>query len=223
MIKTNEIVNHLVRYFSDGQPELEAEAMSPQVEELVNQLGNFVGKRMQDHPPFKEVWEGFVDNPGVYTTFLVIALESLFNKEPDVYHRVNHLLEKITDAKVITAEKGLLVKKIDIEVQDEDKRLIPEDDSFPIVLIGNGQDGNSQQKDDKSIEDNQIVLGPSSLMVQKSSEIIYSPARETKLPFMFMSLGNLLDTSENLSLEDRQAIETHLDNIRFLVTEVKNS
>jgi hypothetical protein len=207
---TNEIVNHLARYFVSNKTEINKEPLPPKVVELVGQLDDFLGNRLRENPPFREVWDGFVNDPEVYATFLVVALESIFNTDRTVHQRVDHLLEKIRITGFRTSSDELNLLDIDTDSQYGDFGWTSDVDNHSIVLIGNQRD---QFPKINNLNGGKALTDGSSsaLMIRRNSEIVNLPIQETKLPFMFMSLGQLLDSSDDLSFDDKLEIEEHLN------------
>ncbi|MCB2209882.1 hypothetical protein KQH62_03205 [bacterium] len=211
-----EIVNYLVRHYKKDDPEIEAE--SAQVDDLAADLGEMIGDRLEGDTPYGETWDAFLADPEANSYELTGALEAVFEAEPGMRERVDGYMQKITAIEVTTDEDSYVPSEIEEDLQIESGEVVG-DEPENSVLIAEGQQeknppvylyGNARAGVE-TVEDTPVS---NPFMVGDNAEIIYVPTEEMRFPQMFMHLGRLSETSEDLEQDDKEKLAANLTMIR---------
>ncbi len=222
MRTTSEIVNYLTRHYQQQRGDREPDLLPEQINDLLEQMGDFLAHRLEEDTPYQGVWNEFKQAPEDQGASLTGALEALFEAQPGVRDRVNGFMQKITALEAQNSDLEYTEKDIEDKIQSEPGALIPgEDESSeiqadrkveknpPAFLYGNERPG--YESDRQAPVSNEFMVG-------KNAQIIYTPSEEMQFPFMFMRLGQLTERSQELTLQEKQIVQENLQEIRFELT-----
>lgn len=222
MRTTSEIVNYLTRHYQQQSGAIEEDLLPEQINNLVVQMGEFLAVRLEEDTPHKVVWDEFTENPEDNAASLSGVLEALFEAQPSVRERVNGFMQAITALEAKNSDMEYTPVDVEDKLQSETDALISEDGepsdiladqkvekNPPAYLYGNERQG--YESDREAPISNEFMVG-------ENAQIIYVPSEEMQFPFMFMHLGQLTETSQELNHHEKQVVQNNLEEIRFELT-----
>lgn len=223
MRTTAEIVNYLTRHYQEKSGQTEENLLPEKVDDLVQQMGEFLSERLEEDTPHKVVWVDFIEEPEDNAASLAGILEALFEAQPAVRERVDGFMQAVTALEVKQSDLEFTETDIEDTIRSEPGALVSDEAENSAILA----DSKTEQNPPAYLYDNERAgfesdrQAPVSkpFMVGKNAQIIYVPTEKIQFPFMFMHLGRLSETSEKLSLEEKQIVQENLEEIRFQLTE----
>lgn len=223
MRTTTEIVNYLTRHFQEKKGQTEENLLPEEIDDLVQQMGDFLAERLEEDTPHKVVWEDFSEEPEDNAASLAGILEALFEAQPAVRERVDGFMQAVTAHEVKQSDHEYTPEQIEDSLESEPGGLVSDEAEDSAILA----DSKTEQNPPAYLYDNERAgfesdrQAPVSkpFMVGKNAQIVYVPSENIQFPFMFMHLGKLSETSEKLSLDEKQIIQENLKEIRFQLTE----
>jgi hypothetical protein len=215
---TSEIVNYLTRHYQEQAGKIEENLLPEQINDLAQQMGEFLAERLEEDTHHKVVWADFIENPEENAASVSGILEALFEAQHAVRDRVDGFMQAITALEAKNSDLDYTELEIEDKLISEPGDLIPEEGETsaiqadrkveknpPAFLYGNEQEG---------VESDRQAPVSKEFMVGKNAQIIYFPSEEMQFPFMFMQLGQLTDRSKDLMLHDKQIVQENLEEIR---------
>ena len=222
MRTTSEIVNYLTRHYQQQAGQIEEDLLPDQINDLVLQMGDFLAERLEEDTPHQAIWDEFAQAPQDNAASISGVLEALFEAQPAVRERVNGFMQAVTALEVKNSDREYTEQDIEDKLQLEPGVLIPEEGETadiladrkveknpPAFLYGNERPG--YESDRKAPVSKEFMVG-------KNAQIIYVPSEEMQFPFMFMRLGQLSESSQELTLQEKQIVQENLQEIRFELT-----
>ena len=222
MRTTSEIVNYLTRHYQQEAGEIEKDLLPDKVNDLVQQMGEFLAERLAEDTPHQAVWDDFKKAPEDNAASVSGILEALFEAQPAVRERVNGFMQAVTAIEAKNSDREYTEHDIEDKLQSEPGVLVPEagetsdiladrkvEKNPPAFLYGNERQG---------YESDRQAPVSKEFMVGKNAQIIYVPSEEMQFPFMFMRLGQLTDSSQELTLQEKQIVQENLEEIRYELT-----
>lgn len=219
MRTANEIVNYLVRHYQEKTGKVPENLLPDQIDDLVDQMGHMLEKRMEEDTPYKNVWEDFKDQPQENATYLAGALEPLFEAEPAVRERVDGFMRKITAIEVEESDHSYTEQEIESDLKSEPGGLTPDDGKKSAILADKAVEknppaylyGNEQQNYESARQ--MPVSKP--FMVGKNAQIVFVPDTNVSLPGLLEHFGDLVNTAKDLDENLKQSIQEYLETIQF--------
>ncbi len=219
MKTANEIVNYLQRHFQQEQGETPPVPLSPKIDDLTADMGEFIKERLEEDTPHKVIWTDFTQSPVENSASLAGILEALFEAQPGVRERVEGFMQSITAIEAAESERETVQKETAEEsLKARAGALVPDEGEASAKLADGPQEKtppaylyDNERAGYETVED-PPVSNP--FLVGDNAQIIYLPEEEMQFPFMFMHLGRLSSTSEDLSLDEKEKIQGYLDEIR---------
>lgn len=219
MKTANEIVNYMQRHYRQQRGESLAVPLSPKIDDLVGDMGEFLSQRLEEDTPHKAIWPDFTQSPVDNAASLAGILEALFEAQPGVRERVDGFMQAITALEAEESEREFGKKEVlEDSLEARAGAIVPDEAEGSAKLADGRQEKNppaylydNARAGFENVED-KPVSNP--FMVGKDAQIIYLPEEEMKFPFMFMQLGRMSATSEDLSQVEKQTIQEHLEEIR---------
>lgn len=222
MRTTSEIVNYLTRYYQERTGQTEENLLPEKVDDLVQQMGEFLEERLEEDTPHKAIWDAFVEEPEDNAASLAGILEVLFEAQPGVRERVDGFMQAVTAYEVDQSETKLTEEKIEDSLEAEAGGLVPDDGENSAILADVEGEKNPPAylygNERAGFESDRQAPVSKPFMVGKNAQIVYVPSEKIQFPFMFMHLGRLSENSEKLSLEEKQIMQENLEEIRFQLT-----
>ena len=225
MKTASEIVDYLVRHYQQNSEVDQEDLLLAQVDDLVHDMGELLAKRLQEDTPYTAVWEIFTQSPNEYSDSLIGILEALFEAQPGLYERVESFMEKITAIEAENADEEFTPENIESDLQLEPGGIVDRNSETseaqvdreikknpPIYLYSNEREG--VESDCQAPISKPFIVG-------ENAQIIYAPTEKVQFPSMFMHLGRITETAEDLSLEEKQIVQEHLQSLRDQLTEVR--
>jgi hypothetical protein len=219
---TTEIVNYLVRHYQEKAGQINKNTLPEQIDDLVRQMGEFLAERLEKDTPHKVVWEEFLDDAEEKSPSLVGVLEVLFEAQPAVRKRVHGFMRAVT---AIEAERSdIEPKKVD---SANSLKFKPGDSFFEKAENSTNLTNNSIEKNPPAylygneragFDSDQQTPVEKPFMVGNNAQIIYVPTEKTQFPFLFMHLGQLSETANDLNLQEKQVVQDNLQEIRSQLT-----
>jgi len=93
---TSEIVNYLTRHYQEQAGKIEENLLPEQINDLAQQMGEFLAERLEEDTHHKVVWADFIENPEENAASVSGILEALFEAQPAVRERVNGFMQEVT-------------------------------------------------------------------------------------------------------------------------------
>lgn len=224
MKTTSEIVDYLTEYFRAKNNNEDSAFLSEEIDDLIREMGEVIQARLSDvDMPYQVIWDEFTQAPEENAASLAGALEALFEAQPAVRERVDGFMRAVT---AIEAEQSDL-QPTEVPVEDSLKSepggLVPDEGEASQILADHKLEKNppaylyNNEREGFESDRQEPVSKP--FMVGKNAQIIYVPTEEVQFPFMFMHLGRLSETSEDLKMEEKEIVSENLQEIRFQLTQ----
>jgi hypothetical protein len=218
MRTSSEIVDYLVRHYQ-GKNQNVNNLLSPFINDLIAQLGEYLETRLENNSPHKAVWDDFTKEPMDNAASLSGILEAIFEAQPAVRDRVNGFMRKVTALEKDETEGKIISSGIESSLKSEAGAIVSDDSSGilaetkeeknpSLYLYGNEQAG---------FESERRLPVSNPFMIGKNAQIVYVPTGEVEFPAMFDHLINLSDNSKKLTQEKKQDIQVKLYTIRSLL------
>jgi hypothetical protein len=218
MKTANEIVNYLTRYYQKRVGAVDENLLSEKVDDLVGDMGEFLAKRLQEDTPHKAVWKEFSQAPKDNAASIAGILEALFEAQPAVRDRVNGFMQKITALEVRESDHEFTPHHIESDLQHQAGGLVSDEGENSAILADHEVEKNPPaylyDNERVGFESDRQAPSPQPFLVGENAQIIYMPTEKVRFPFMFMHLGRLTDTAKDLTLQEKQVIQEHLQSIR---------
>ncbi len=221
MRTTSEIVRYLTRHYQEKNGEITEDLLPEQVNDLVNQMADFLEERLEEDTPHKVIWDDFRSAPEDNAASLAGVLEPLFEAQPAVRERVDGFMQSVT------AIEAQLSDQAPIEHPEESLKarpggLVPDNGEESSVMADTRQEKNPPaylyNNERAGFESDREKPVSNPFMVGKNAQVIYMPNEEMQFPFMFMHLGRLSETSQDLNPQEKQTLQENLQEIRFQLT-----
>jgi len=181
-------------------------------------VGEFLSERLQEDTPHKVIWNEFVEEPKENAASLTGILEALFEAQPGVRKRVDGFFRKITALEAHQSdhqdvEPGVEdALKTDIGevrfINDDSGDVIAQEDveaDHPAYLYGNEKAG---------VEDVQKKPEPKTINLGDDAQIIENPDENVPYPHIFPHLDNVIEQSDNLSIDEKHQLNEQLNEVR---------
>jgi hypothetical protein len=91
-----EIVKYLTRHYQEKAGDKTENLLPEQIDNLVNQMGEFLKERLEEGTPHHAIWDDFTSAPEENAASLAGILEPLFEAQPAVRERVNGFMRGVT-------------------------------------------------------------------------------------------------------------------------------
>ena len=223
MRTTSEIVAYLTRHYQEKTGEIQEDLLPEAINDLIQDMGAFLEEHLEEDTPHKLAWDAFAQNPEENAASLAGILEAVFEAQPAVRERVDGFMQKVTAIETKHSTRTRPQIRIENKLQAEPGNLITDEaeesailadkevqKNPPAFLYGNEQAGFESERE--LPESNEFLVG-------KNAQIIYMPSEKMQFPFMFMRLGQLSESSKNLTIKEKQIVQENLQEIRFQLTE----
>jgi hypothetical protein len=189
-----------------------------QVNNLLQQMGEFLSERLEEKTPHKAIWNEFTKEPLEKAASLAGILEALFEAQPAVSRRVDGFMQKITTLEAMQVDhqdvkpgiEGALnteIGEMQLLNDDSGKRIAPKgnEKGHPVYLYGNERAGfdNVQKSPESKTNHN-----------GDDTQIILIPDGNVPYPRIFTHLVNAIGQSHFLSIDDKHHLQGHLNEIR---------
>lgn len=222
MRTTTEIVNYLTRYQQERAGDIQEDLLPERVDDLMEQMGNFLRIRLEEDTPFKNVWEDFINAPGTNADSLAGILESLFEAQPAVRARVDGFMRAVSAIESQQSDHEPARVNPEESLKAEPGGLVPDEGEASSLMADTRQEKNPPaylyDNERAGFESDRQKPVSKPFMIGKNAQVIYIPDEEMKFPFMFMQLGQLTETSKDLNLQQKQTVQANLQSIRSQLT-----
>ena len=219
MRTTSEIVNYLVRHYQEQTGEISENLLPEKIDDLIDQMGQFLKVRLAEDTPYKNVWDDFVDQPEENDTYLAGVLEPLFEAQPAVRERVDGFMRQITAIEVERSDHEYTEKEITSDLKSEPGGLIPDEGKKSSILADEKAEKNPPAylygNERQNYESDRQAPVPKPFMVGKNAQIVFVPDTSISLPRLLDHFAELVDTSPDLDEDAKQGIQEHLETIQF--------
>ena len=182
-------------------------------------MGEFLSERLESDTPHKVIWNEFVEEPEENAASLTGILEALFEAQPAVRKRVDGFIRKITALEAQQsdhhdlepgAEDALGTEIGEVQfINDDSGVAIAQEDveaDHPAYLYGNEKAG---------VEEVQKEPEPKTINLGDDAQIIEIPDEKVPYPHIFSHLDNVIEQSDNLSIDDKHQLSEQLNQIRL--------
>ncbi len=219
MKTAHEIVTYLQRYYRQQHDETLAVPLPTKINDLIGDLGEFVSQRLEQDTPHKAVWSDFTQSPVDHTASLAGILEALFEAQPAVRERVDGFMQAVIALEAEESEREFGQKEVlEDSLKARAGAVVPDEEEGSAILADGRQEKNPPAylygNERAGFENVQDAPVSNPFMVGKDAQIIYLPEQEMKFPFMFMQLGRISATSEDLNQTEKQIIQENIEEIR---------
>lgn len=225
MRTTSEIVKYLTLHYQEKIGETKDNLLSEEIDGLVDDVGEFLSTRLEEDTPHQVIWDEFVEDPEGNAGSLIGILEALFEAQPAVRERVDGYMQAITAIEAQGSDLDYTEEDIEDSLQTEGGGLVPDEEDASAIQADTPYEKNPPaylyNNERADFESAREMPQSKPFMVGKNAQIIYIPTEEIQFPFMFMHLGRLSETSEDLSLQEKGIIQENLDEIRNQLTGVR--
>ncbi len=222
MRTTSEIVNYLTLHYQEKIGETSDNLLSEEIDDLIDEMGEFLATRLQEDTPHQVIWDEFVKAPEDTAPSLTGILEALFEAQPGVRERVNGYMRAVTAIETEQSDLEYTEEEIEESLKTEPGGLVPDEAEASAIQADKPVEENPPaylyDNERADFESARELPQSKPFMVGKNAQIIYVPTEEVQFPSMFMHLGRLSETSEKLNLEEKEIVQENLDEIRFQLT-----
>jgi hypothetical protein len=194
-------------------------ANSNKVNDLLQQMGEFLAERLEKETPHKAIWNEFTQEPQENAASLAGILEVIFEAQPAVRRRVDGFMNKIIalEAQQVDHQdvKPGLEDALSTEIgeirllnDESETRLVQKgsEKGHPAYLYGNERAGfDTVQKEPK----------PKTKQIGDDIQIILIPDENVPFPHIFTHLENAIKQSDVLSIDDKHHLQEHLNEIHL--------
>lgn len=222
MRTTSEIVHYLTRHFQEKVGGTDQNLLPEKVDGLIEEMADFISERLEEDTPHKVVWDDFANDPEDNATSLAGILEMLFEAQPAVRERVRGFMQAVTAIEAQKSDQEYVPDNIEDDLKSSPGGLVPDEDEDSEILADHVVEKNPPAylygNERAGFESDRQAPVSKPFMVGKNAQIIYVPTEKVQFPFMFMHLGRLTETSEDLTLQEKQVVQEKLEEIRFQLT-----
>lgn len=217
-----EIVTYLIRHYQEKSGKVPKNLLPEKIDDLVGQMGNFLETRLEEDTPHKVIWDEFKDQPEDNSASLIGILEALFEAQPAVRERVNGFMQEVTTIEAKGPNESETKRGVGSNLKSEAGGLITDRDENadmladskleknpPAYLYGNERPG---------FESSPQAPVSKPFMVGENAQIVFDPTVKVQFPSLFEHLTELVETSEDLSIENKNQLQENLQKIRYQLT-----
>lgn len=190
-----------------------------QVNDLLQQMGEFLSERLEAETPHKAIWNEFVEEPEENAASLAGVLEALFEAQPAVRKRVDAFTRKITALEAQQSDHHYVkpgaedalstgIGEVRFFKDDSGEHIAQEDveADHPAYLYGNERTG---------VESVQQEPEPKTTILGDDAQIILTPDENIPYPHIFTHLQNAIEQSDNLRIDQKHHLQEHLNEIHL--------
>lgn len=217
MRTASEIVNYLVRHYQEKSGDVSENILPEKIDDLVDQMGQFLKSRLAEDTPYKNVWDDFVNQPEENAAYLTGLLEPLFEAQPAVRERVDGFMRKITAVEVEQSDHDRSEIAIESDLKFEPSGLAPDKGRTSSILEDKQTEKNPPAylyaNERQNYESERQAPVPKPFMIGENAQVVFLPDEGVAFPRLLDYFAELVDTSPDLDENTKQRIQEHLETI----------
>jgi hypothetical protein len=185
-------------------------------------MEEFLSERLEEKTPHKTIWDEFHLEPEENAPSLAGILEVLFEAQPAVRRRADGFMRKITAIEAQQSDHQEVKPGLENSISTETSEVqISNDESgehisvkgtekdHAVYLYGNEREG---------FETVQKGPDPKRINGGDDFQIILTPDDNVPHPHIFTHLKNVIEQSDNFSIEDKHHLQEQLNEIHLQLT-----